>query len=420
MGPSKVAALILKPRRDAAVRRHHPWVFSGSISRVEDKGRVLGKGDLVAVRSAQGEFLAWGHYSPDSQIRARLFSWDEDAPPDTPAFWRERMARAMNLRQELLASRTTTACRLIYAEADGVPGLIVDRYADTLVAQFTTAGADARRELFADLIWEEAERRLPESRPIATLYERSDADVRDREDLPERTGVLRGEEPPEQTHILEHGLAFRVDVRGGHKTGFYLDQRENRQRLHAAIAERVALGQSTEVLNVFAYTGGFGIYALAAGAQAVTHVDTSADVLSVARANHRLNGQDLNRVEEVAGDAFQVLRSFRQQGRQFDAIVLDPPKFAFTQRDVQSAARGYKDINMQALHLLRPGGLLFTYSCSGAISDDLFQKIVFGAALDVGRDVQIVGRMTQAGDHPVLLTFPESAYLKGLVCRPMA
>ncbi len=413
------ADLFLKPKRDAAVQRRHPWVFSGAIGRVDDGGEPPKKGQLVAVRSARGEFLAWGHYSPDSQIRARLFSWDENARPDTRSFWQQRMARALDLRQQLLASPTTTACRVIYAESDGIPGLIVDRYADTLVAQFLTAGADARRAFFGELLWNEMQQRLPEIGPPVTLFERSDADVRDREDLPERTGLLRGEAPPERIEIREHGLAFHVDVRSGHKTGFYLDQRDNRRRLYEVVAQRAALGQKPEVLNVFAYTGGFGVYALAAGARAVTHVDTSADVLSAARENHRINGQDLGQVEAVTGDAFHVLRAFRQAGRRFDLIVLDPPKFAFTQRDVKSAARGYKDINMQALHLLEPGGLLFTYSCSGAISDDLFQKIVFGAALDVGRDIQIIGRMTQASDHPVLLTFPESAYLKGLICRAM-
>jgi 23S rRNA (cytosine1962-C5)-methyltransferase len=424
METKKPAGLILKPKRDAAAQRRHPWVFSGAISRIEEGDQPLGKGDLVAVRGPQGDFLAWGHYSPNSQIRARLFSWDEGTPPDTPAFWRRRIARALDLRQGLLAFPTTTACRLIYAESDGVPGLIVDRYADTLVLQFLTAGADLRRELFTDLVRDEMQQRLPEGGRLSggsrlTLYERSDADVRDHEDLPERAGLLRGAEPPDKIEIREHGLAFQVDVRSGHKTGFYLDQRDNRRRLYDAVAERVRLGQSPEILNVFAYTGGFGVYAMAAGAHLVTHVDTSVEALNVARENHRLNDHELNRVEMIAGDAFQVLRTLRQKGRRFDAIVLDPPKFAFTQRDVKSASRGYKDINMQAMHLLKPGGLLYTYSCSGAISDDLFQKIVFGAAFDVGRDIQIVGRMTQAGDHPVLLTFPEGAYLKGLICRAM-
>jgi 23S rRNA (cytosine1962-C5)-methyltransferase len=417
--PPKPASLILKPKRDAAVERRHPWVFSGAISRIVAGDTEPGKGDMVAIRGPKGGFLAWGHYSPESQIRARLFSWEEGGEPDSAPFWRRRIARALDLRRELLASPTTTACRLIFGESDGVPGLIVDRYADVLVAQFLTAGADARRELFADLVWEEVQQRLPGGRGVATLFERSDADVRDREDLPERTGLLRGEEPPDRIEIREHGLAFQVDVRSGHKTGFYLDQRDNRQSLYRVVAERVALGETPTVLNVFAYTGGFGVYALAAGAGAVTHVDTSTDALNVALDNHHLNNQDMGRVEQVAGDAFQVLRSFRQKGRRFDAIVLDPPKFAFTQRDVNKASRGYKDINFQALHLLKPGGLLFTFSCSGAISEDLFQKIVFGAALDAGRDVQIVGRMMQAGDHPVMLSFPEGAYLKGLICRAM-
>lgn len=414
----RVANLFLKPKREAAVQRRHPWLFSGSISRIEPEDTELQKGDLVAVRSAGGKFQAWGHLSPDSQIRVRLFSWEENARPETADFWRQRIARAMDLRRDLLASRYTTACRLIYAESDGIPGLIVDRYANVCVAQFLTAGADSRRELFADLVWQEMQRRLPDGSPLA-LYERSDVDVRSREGLPERAGLLRGEAPPDLIEVKEHSLTFAVDIRSGHKTGFYLDQRDNRRRLHATISERVQFGERPQVLNVFAYTGGFGVYALAAGAESIIHVDTSVEALATAQINHQRNTQDLNRVEQVAGDAFEVLRTFRQQGRRFAVIVLDPPKFAFTQRDVQSAARGYKDINLQALHILEPGGLLFTFSCSGAVSDDLFQKIVFGAALDAGRDVQIIGRMTQAADHPVLLTFPESAYLKGLVCRAM-
>jgi len=400
------AQLFLKPQREASVLRRHPWVFSGSVARVE--GTPSG-GDLVGVFSAQGRFLAWGHFSPNSQIRVRLVSWVEDPVPEGPDFWRARIKTSVQLRNDVLVGGDTTACRLVNAESDGVPGLIVDRYADTVVVQYLTAGTDARRPLFADVLWDLLEPR--------TLYERSDVDVREREGLHGESGLLRGTPPPERITISEHGLIFAVDVRHGHKTGFYLDQRDNRQSLREALARRAMANTSSRLLNVFAYTGGFAVYGLAAGAGAVTNVDTSADSLALGRDNLALNKLPVTQAEDITGDAFDVMRRLRDAGQRYDLVVLDPPKFASTQRDVQRAARGYKDINMQAIHLLVPGGLLFTFSCSGAVSDDLFQKIVFGAALDTGRSVQIVRRMMQASDHPVALTFPEGAYLKGLVCR---
>ena len=367
-------------------------------------------GACVAVHDADGDFLAWGHFSPHSQIRVRLISWDAQDTPDTPAFWETRLRRAIDARAALLADGTTTACRLVHAESDGLPGLIVDQYGDVLIAQFLTAGTDSRRDLIADLLWKLA-------LPPRTLYERSDVEVREKEGLLEREGLLRGEEPPEQIEVLENGLTFLVDVRRGHKSGFYLDQRENRQRLREAARAFVQTGKMPSLLNVFAYTGGFAVYGLSGGAGSVVNVDTSQDALRLGRENLNRNGFGRARSEDIEGDAFHILRTLREEGRQFDIVVLDPPKFAFTQKDVQRAARGYKDINLQALHLLRPDGLLFTFSCSGAISADLFQKIVFGAALDAKRDAQIVGAMTQGSDHPVALTFPEGAYLKGLICR---
>ncbi|MBN1875022.1 MAG: class I SAM-dependent rRNA methyltransferase [Anaerolineae bacterium] len=397
------ARIILKPKREASVLRRHPWIFSGGIVRVEGKPET---GALVVVHSAGGEFLAWGHYSPHSQIRARLVSWDADETPDTPTFWRGRIQRAIAGRVPIL-SPTINACRLVHAESDGIPGLIVDRYAGTVVVQYLTAGTEARRELFTDLLWELLSPR--------SLYERSDADVRQKEGLASRVGLLRGVEPPGSVEIIENGLYFGIDVRQGHKSGFYLDQRENRQRLRDLVAGMACTGPSPDLLNAFAYTGGFAVYGLAGGVVSVVNVDTSADVLRQGRENLARNGFETASVEDIVGDAFAVLRDLRQAGRQFDVIVLDPPKFAFTQRDVQKAARGYKDINMQALHLLRPGGLLLTFSCSGAISADLFQKILFGAALDAGVEARIIGTLTQGRDHPVALTFPEGAYLKGLV-----
>ncbi len=404
---SEYPRVILAPQRDVSVRRRHPWLFSGAIKRVEGAPKP---GALVAVYSFEGDFLAWGHYSAASQIRARLFAWDERDMPETAEFWRGRLERAIAARQPLLADGTTTACRLVNAESDNIPGLVVDQYGDVIVAQYLSAGADARRELFNEL--------LVDLLHPATLYERSDVDMREKERLEPREGVLHGEEPPEVIEIVENGLRFGVDVRHGHKTGFYLDQRDNRALLRATVTPLNA----PTVLNVFSYTGGFAVYALAGGAAAVTNVDTSAEALRVGRENLARNGFAEANVEDIEGDAFTVLRELHSQKRnatpsRFDVVILDPPKFAFTQGDVKRAARGYKDINMQALRLLNPGGVLFTFSCSGAISADLFQKIVFGAALDVKRDAQIVGRMTQSSDHPVALTFPEGEYLKGLVCR---
>ncbi len=399
---SEYPRVILAPQRDVSVRRRHPWLFSGAIKRVEGAPKP---GALVAVHSFEGTFLAWGHYSAASQIRARLFAWDKRDAPEMAEFWRGRLERAIAARQPLLANGDTTACRLVNAESDGIPGLVVDRYDDVIVVQYLSAGVDARRELFNEL--------LVELLHPATLYERSDVDVREKERLAPRAGLLYGEEPPDIVEIVENGLRFGVDVRRGHKTGFYLDQRDNRTLLRAAVTPLNA----PTVLNVFAYTGGFAVYALAGGAAGVTNVDTSAEALRVGRANLACNGFVEANVEDIEGDAFTVLRELQTQKRRYDVVILDPPKFAFTQGDVKRAARGYKDINMQALQLLTSGGLLFTFSCSGAISADLFQKIVFGAALDVKRDVQIIGRMTQSSDHPVALTFPEGEYLKGLVCR---
>ncbi len=402
--------IILKPGRQKPVQRRHPWIFSGAIQQVAG---APAPGELVAVQSHRGEFLAWGHYSPHSQIRARLISWREAVQPESADFWRARLRRAIDARKPLLASGQTTACRLIHAESDGAPGLIVDRYGDTLVVQLLSAGAEARRELFTTLL---AELLAPQR-----IYERSDAAARYKEGLASQVGTLYGPAPAAPVVILENGLRFLVDVQAGHKSGFYLDQRANRQRLRETVARLAASRPAPPtLLNVFSYTGGFAVYGLAGGAAHVVNVDSSAAALALGRENLALNGYAAARVKDLTGDAFEVLRQLRAAGQQFDLIVLDPPKFAVSKRDVQRAARGYKDINLQAFHLLRPGGQLFTCSCSGAISADLFQKIVFGAALDAGSDAQIIGRLTQSSDHPVALTCPEGDYLKGLICRNLS
>jgi 23S rRNA (cytosine1962-C5)-methyltransferase len=399
--------IIIRPGKDKAVQRRHPWVFSGAIARVEGNPS---DGDLVVVRSSLGDFLARGYWNSRSAIRVRLLTWDESESVDE-SFWHRRLARAVGARHvenRINQHGTSNAYRLVNAENDGVPGLVVDRYGDWLVIQALTLGIAMRKDLLAGL--------LTELLNPAGIYERSDVDVRDKEGLPPETGLLSGKEPPDLIEIDENGRRFLVDVRHGHKTGFYLDQRENR----AAIGDWFRWDDDADqrvVLNAFAYTGGFAVYALASLVKQVINVDSSADALNLARRNVALNGFAVADDDFVVGDVFQVLRSYRNEGRQFDMIILDPPKFAQSARQVESASRGYKDINWLAFRLLKPGGVLVTFSCSGAISADLFQKIVFGALIDAGRDAQIIRYLAQGADHPVALTFPEGAYLNGLICR---
>jgi 23S rRNA (cytosine1962-C5)-methyltransferase len=396
-----VDAVHLHPERDRSVRLRHPWLFAGAIARVEGGPQP---GDTVEVYGSDGSWLARGSYSPHSQIRVRLVTWEREEPVDA-ALWRRRLERALAARAALDLGApggavSTNAYRLVHAESDGLPGLIADRYGDTVIAQFLTAGAERWKAELSGLFAE-----LTGARGV---FERGDDEVRAREGLAPAGGLLAGAEPPEALEVRENGLRFLVDVRHGHKTGFYLDQRENRRILGAHCA-------GAELLNGFAYTGGFAVYALAGGARHVANVESSADLLGWAERNAALNGQPAG--ENVAGNVFSELRRFRAEQRRFDAIVLDPPKFAHSRRELDRAGRGYKDINLLAFQLLRPGGLLATFSCSGAVSRELFQQIVFGAATDAGRDAQIVARLGAGPDHPVLLAFPEGEYLKGLLLR---
>ena len=393
-----VPKLILKPGREKSLQRRHPWVFSGAIARVDGKPQG---GNSVAVHAASGAFLAWAAYNPASQISARVWSWREQDIIDA-AFFEQRLHAALATRN--YPGIPAESCRLVYGEADGLPGLIVDRYGDTLVVQLASAGAERWREVIADT--------LLKATAAARVYERSDLDVRALEGLPPRVGVLRGDTPPETIEIKEHSVRFLVDVQRGHKTGFYLDQRSNRH-----IVGKLARGK--QMLNCFCYTGGFSLHALAEGVAHVTSIDSSAEALAWGQHQAALNGSTEDRSTWLEADVFQALRTLRDQGKSYDIIVLDPPKFAPTAAHAEKAARGYKDINLLAFKLLRPGGLLATFSCSGGVSDDLFQKIVAGAALDAGVEAQVLRRFTQAPDHPVLLSFPESAYLKGLLCRVM-
>lgn len=400
--------VILKPKRDKPVRNRHPWVFSGAIARVNGDPAP---GDIVTVLGSGGYPLALGYWNARSQIRVRLLSWNSDEAVDE-AFWRDRLERSIAARagmaRDATAHAPATAYRLVNAENDGLPGLIVDRYGDWLVVQTLTLGVDRRKAMLARL--------LDELLSPAGVYERSDVDVRKKEGLAPAIGVLLGDAPPDLVEVTEGGHRFRVDLRRGHKTGFYLDQRDNRALLGKMLRADPDASSKT-VLNAFAYTGGFAVYALGGGAGRVVNVDSAVDALALARANVRLNGFPVDESDFIEGDVFQVLRDFRAANQMFDVIVLDPPKFARTARDVPRATRGYKDINLQAFQLMKPGGLLFTFSCSGLVSADLFQKVVFGALADAGREAQILRGLGAGMDHPVALTFPEGAYLKGLLCR---
>jgi 23S rRNA (cytosine1962-C5)-methyltransferase len=391
--------VVLRAGRSKPVRQRHPWVFSGAIQAVHDDPP---DGALVDVVDDAGAWLARGYINRRSQITVRLLGWDAAEEIDDD-FWRARLARAIAARSpgQMSAAPGSTGLRLVNAESDGLPGLVVDQYDRWLVVQALTLGVALRLPaLVAHLV-----ALAPIDGGPAGVFERSDLDVRGKEGLRQATGVLWGEAPPAEVEITEQGptatpLRFLVDLQHGHKTGFYLDQRENRRRVGLACAGR-------EVLNVFSYSGGFAVHALAAGASRVVNVDASEVALELARRNLQLNGLAAADEDLQAGDAFQLLRRFRDDGRMFDAVILDPPKLAQKAADVDRAARGYKDLNLSALRLLRPGGLLATCSCSGLVSADLFQKIVFGAAVDARRDVAIVGRLTPGADHPVDQLLPE-------------
>ena len=386
--------ITLRDGKERSLLRRHPWVFQGSI----DKGKA-DSGETVRVEASDGRFLAWGAFSPSSMIRVRAWSFDEAERIDA-AFFERRIARALAVRARLPIA--SDGVRLIHGEADGLPGLIVDRYADTLSAQFLSAGTQRWKATIVEL--------LVAATGAQRVYERSDSGVRKLEGLEPETGWLQGSGATEVT-IREHDWKLTLDVAEGHKTGFYLDQRDNRKRF----ADAVRHFGVKRVLNCYCYTGGFSVAALAGGAERVTSVDSSAPALARANAHVVLNGFDPARHEALDADVNQTLRDALKQGRTFDAIVLDPPKFAPTAAHADRAARAYKDINRLAFKLLEPGGLLFTFSCSGGVGAELFHKIVAGAGLDAGVDGIIYEHLGAAPDHPMTVTFPEGEYLKGLV-----
>ena len=389
--------LILSAGRERAVSRRHPWIFSGAVAGVEGNPKP---GESVEVRAADGTWLARAAYSPWSQIRARIWTYDPNETVDA-AFFRRRIAAAREYRRRLGLWKADGCCRLIHGEADGLPGLVVDRYADFLSCQFLTAGM----ELWKTVIVEELAA-LGEG--IRGIFERSEADARKREGLEEATGLLWGEEPSAALAIQENGLRMLMDLPGGHKTGFYLDQRENRLAVDAVAA-------GADVLDCCCYSGAFGIRAARAGAKSVLFMDYAAAAVELARRNAALNGLDGDgRLEFLQADMFTELRRFRDSRRSFDLIVLDPPKFAATQGQLRKAVRGYKDINLLACKLLRPNGTLMTFSCSAAMTPEFFRTILGEALCDAGRAARVVRSFSQAPDHPAALAFPEGQYLTGL------
>lgn len=418
----------LKPSKDKSLLRRHPWVYANAIDRVDGKPAP---GATVIVRAHDGRFLARAAYSPHSQIRLRVWSFDENEPIDH-AFFKRRVQRALAHRRAMISG--TDAVRLVFGEADGLPGLIVDYYVAARGAAHTGDAAaraaeggaaapvapgdgEGRGQLVCQFMaagvehWKGAiVAALVAATGCPNVYERSDVSIREKEGLEQTTGVLAGDAPPDTLIANENGVLYHVDVRNGHKTGFYVDQRENR----ALVAQ---YAHDRDVLNCFCYTGGFSLAALKGGAKRVVSIDSSGDALALAQRNVAANGFDAARAQWLDADAFKTLRRLVDEGERFDLIVLDPPKFAPTRDSVDRAARAYKDINLSGLKLLRPGGLLFTYSCSGAIDMDLFQKIVGGAAADAKVDARILKRLGAGVDHPLLTAFPEGEYLKGLLLQ---
>lgn len=393
--------LILKKGKERSLLRRHPWVYDTAV------GKLFGKaqsGDTVRVLSHDGRFLAWAAYSKDSTLRARCWSFHEDEQIDA-AWIEEKIQKALKARESLFAR--TSAVRVIFGEADQLPGLVVDRYGDWYVTQFQAAGVEAYREVIADILMKQP--------GIKGVFDRSDAATRHREGLVERVGVLRGPEPPQEIEVTEDGVRYGVDVRKGHKTGFYIDQRENR-----FLAQRLARefkqchGRGMRALNCFCYTGGFSLALLAGGAEEVISVDSSADALEMAAKNASRNCFDEKRAKWVQADVFEYLRQAREAGELFDLVILDPPKFASSHRHIDRAARAYKDINLNGLRLVAPGGDLLTFSCSGAMDVDLFQKVIAGAVIDSKREAWMIARLGAGADHPLMMTCPEGEYLKGL------
>jgi len=388
----------LKKGRDKSVNRKHPWIFSGAIDSVKN---ISNNGETVEIISSDGKLLGCGSYSSHSQISVRVLSFNPTDIIDKD-FFQQRIENAVEFRKQIINAESTNAYRVINAESDYIPGLIVDKYSDFLVCQFLSAGSEYWKKDIVEI--------LSNYFKPTGIFERSDVEVREKEGLKQSKGILYGKNSDTIIEIIENGNKFLVDINLGHKTGFYLDQRDNRKLLEEYSSEK-------EILNCFSFTGGFSVYALKSGANKVVNVDSSAEALLLAEKNFSLNGIDSSKYENVQDDVFKYLRKLRDTNKQFDVIILDPPKFAESVSQIEKAGRGYKDINLLALKLLKKNGVLFTFSCSGHIVPDLFNKIIADAATDAGKEVHILKYLTQSPDHTMLTSFPEGLYLKGLVCK---
>lgn len=388
----------IKKGKEKAIRQQHPWIFSGAIEKISGKPQ---NGEVVEVADFQDNFLAYGFYNAQSRVAVRVLSWDSNQKIDAD-WWRMRIRQAVNARRDLLESTDTNACRLIFSEADFLPGLIVDRYADFLSVQILSSGMEQFKSSWLD--------ELQQLLTPKGIFDRSDANARSHEGMEASSGVLWGEAPPDFIEVMENGIRYEVNIAEGQKSGFYCDQRDNRKKV-------AAHAKGKKVLDCFCYSGGFTLNALAAGAASVTSVDSSTLAIETLQRNLKLNTFKKAKQQSIQSDVNKQLREFKESGEKFDLIVLDPPKYAPSRSALDKAARAYKDLNRLAMLLLNQGGLLATYSCSGAVDIDTFKQILAWAALDAGKEVQFIDQYCQPEDHPVRSSFPEGEYLKGLLCR---
>ena len=390
--------VILKKGKEKAALQRHPWIFSGALDKV--KGSPA-NGEVVRVLAADKEFLAYGYFNEKSRVAVRMLEWDETKTIDRD-WYQQKIRTAIASRAHVLRNGDTNTCRLVFSEADFLPGLIVDRYADFLSLQILSAGIENAKEDIISILREELQ-------PTG-IFDKSDATARTHEDLEVANGLLWGENPPEFLEVKENGIIYHINIAGGQKSGFYCDQRDNRQVL-------AAYTQGKAVLDCFSYSGGFSLNSFKAGASHVTSVDSSALALDTLQQNIDLNGFDKAQSTVIQSDVNKQLRVFKEEGKKFDVIVLDPPKYAPSRSALDRAARAYKDLNRLGMGLLESGGLLATFSCSGAVDIETFKQIIAWAALDAGKEIQIVKQFSQPEDHPVRISFPEGEYLKGLLLR---
>ena len=391
-------SIYLRKGKEKAVRQLHPWIFSGAIEKITGKPD---NGDLVRVLDSKGDFLAAGFYNAQSRVAVRVLAWDAEQVIDE-TWWRSRIQQAVSARKHVLTSNETNTCRLIFSEADYLPGLIVDKYADFLSVQILTSGMDKSKSIWLD--------ELQKLLKPKGIFDRSDANARAHEGLDASAGILAGIAPPEFIEVVENGIRYQVNIADGQKSGFYCDQRENRKKVATHTKGNV-------VLDCFSYSGGFTLNALAAGAKKVVSVDSSALAIETLKKNIKLNGFKASQQTSIQSDVNKQLRVFLESGDKFDLIVLDPPKYAPSRSALTKASRAYKDLNRLAMGLLNSGGLLATFSCSGALDIDTFKQILAWAALDAGKEVQFIDQFCQPEDHPIRSSFPEGEYLKGLLCR---